>query len=223
MPSRPPSPAGETPETEPSSVFPPVFASMRVIVPSSREDTSRSPPGRPASPHGVFRPSVTVRTTVTEPLAGAADSAAGAVEEEPAAVPLGVGLPKPPGKSPPLPPPPEEQPAVSRSAVAASAARTARRRTIMVPSQRRPEDGFSFSYTPRAARVPDPCRPHAESFSPRTSVRRAAGTPPPGPAPSAAVRPRPRSPRPSAPAWCPAARPRPGPGPAPTPAPPAPG
>ena len=51
-PSRPPSPPGATPGTSPSSVFLPVFPSTRVIVPSSREDTSRSPPGSGARPHG---------------------------------------------------------------------------------------------------------------------------------------------------------------------------
>src|SRR5690349_17653380 len=69
-PSSPPSPAGATPGTVPRSFFSPVFASIRVIVPLSREPTRRSPPGRAASPQGEFSPSVSVETTLTEPLAG---------------------------------------------------------------------------------------------------------------------------------------------------------
>ncbi|CAO0826158.1 hypothetical protein SMICM17S_03931 [Streptomyces microflavus] len=39
-------------------------------MPSSREATSRSPPGSAVSPQGDFSPSVSVETTVAEPLAG---------------------------------------------------------------------------------------------------------------------------------------------------------
>src|SRR3954447_6722554 len=164
MPSRPPSPAGSTPETLPSSVFLPVFASTFVIVPSSREATSRAlSSGSGATPHGVFRPVATVRSTLTEPLAGAACSP-DCPEGEEFAVALGGFL------SPPLvdvpPPPPEEHPAVSRSAVAANMAGTARRSTILVPSGGGPAAG-STCLTPlgprrfpiNRTRIPDPpCR-----------------------------------------------------------------
>src|SRR5262245_20058730 len=120
MPRRPPSPAGETPDTVPSSVFLPVFSSTFVIVPSSREETSRPPSGRGARPQGVFRPVVTVRSTLTEPLAGGACSAACSDGDEFALVLPGAVLSPPPPD--PAPPPPEEQPAVSRSAVVASTA-----------------------------------------------------------------------------------------------------
>ncbi|CAK7280783.1 hypothetical protein SGPA1_11576 [Streptomyces misionensis JCM 4497] len=131
MPSRPPSPAGETPETVPSSVVRPVSGSTRVIVASSRAETSRPPSGSTARPHGDFRFSATVRSTCTEPLAGAADSVAG----EAGAV-LGGTVRGPwPGKPTPSDEP-DEQPAAS-SRAAATTAGTARRRTIMIPSERR--------------------------------------------------------------------------------------
>src|ERR1044072_9609258 len=75
-PSRPPSPAGETPGTDPSSVFFPESAETLKIFPVSREDTSRSPPGSGATPQGDFSLVVSVLTTFTEPFLGAADSLA---------------------------------------------------------------------------------------------------------------------------------------------------
>src|SRR5690348_2463843 len=131
MPRRPPSPAGATPGTWPSSVFLPVFSSTRVIVPSSREDTSRPPSGSGARPQGDLRFSVTVRSTFTEPLAGAAVSVARGADDAPVPVPpLDDGL-RPPIGAPP--PPPEEQPAVTTSAAAANTAFTTRRCTIRGP------------------------------------------------------------------------------------------
>src|SRR3954447_17899453 len=133
MPSRPPSPAGDTPDTLPSSVFLPVFSSTRVIVPSSREETSRPPSGRGARPHGVFRPSVTVRSTFAVPLAGGVGWVAGPVGDAPDAVPLDAVLPPASGG----PPPSEVQPAVSRSAAVANTAVTARGCTFGIPSTAR--------------------------------------------------------------------------------------
>jgi hypothetical protein len=62
---------------------------------------------------------VTVRTTFTEPLAGAAVSVARGADDAPVPVPLDDGLGPPIGSPPP---PPEEQPAVTTSATAANAA-----------------------------------------------------------------------------------------------------
>ncbi len=70
MPSSPPSPAAETPGTEPRSVFLPVLSSIRVIVPSSRSASSSPPPDSGARPQGVLRFAATVRTTRTDPVAG---------------------------------------------------------------------------------------------------------------------------------------------------------
>lgn len=53
-----------------------------MIVLSSREDTSRSPPGSSASPHGEASPSVSVDTTFTEPFAGGNEDGGGRVEDE---------------------------------------------------------------------------------------------------------------------------------------------
>src|SRR5689334_22350105 len=153
MPSRPPSPAGETPDTLPSSVFLPVRASTLVIVPWSRETTSRLlSSGSGATPHGVFRPVATVRSTLTEPLAGGAFSAEPS-DGDAFAVGLPAALPSPPAAGP-SPPPPEEQPAVSSSAVAASTAGTARRSTILVLSGGGPAAGSAGStcLTPLAPR-----------------------------------------------------------------------
>ncbi|MGJ3560999.1 hypothetical protein ACR6C2_32425 [Streptomyces sp. INA 01156] len=94
--------------------------STRVIVASSREDTSRSPSARGARPQGVFRSSVTVRSTFTEPFAGGVSSAPRSAGEDCPVARLD-GLSPPSG----APPSPEEHPAVSRSA-AASTAVTAR-------------------------------------------------------------------------------------------------
>src|SRR3954470_22388449 len=162
MPRRPPSPAAETPETCPSSVFLPDCPSTRVIVPSSREDTSRSPSGSGARPQGVLRSSATVRTTFTEPFAGGVASTACWVGVDPEVAPLDEALSPPSGEPPPPPPPSEEQPAVSRSVVAASTAVTARRCTIMVPSKRRVLPVIHRSRLP-GSRSPGPdahTRPH---------------------------------------------------------------
>ncbi len=129
---RPPSPAGATPGTSPTSVFLPDSPSIRVIVASSREETSRSPSGSGARPHGVFSPSATVRTTLTDPCAGGVSSDAFPVDGEPVVL-LGAAAVPPPGD----PPSSEEQAAVSRSAAVAIAAVTTRRCTILVPSTRR--------------------------------------------------------------------------------------
>ncbi len=56
MPRRPPSPAADTPDTLPSSVFLPVASVIRVIVPSSREETRRFPSGSGARPQGTSGP-----------------------------------------------------------------------------------------------------------------------------------------------------------------------
>lgn len=170
MPRRPPSPAAETPETCPSSVFLPDCPSTRVIVPSSREETSRSPSGSGARPQGVLRSSATVRTTFTEPFAGGVASAACWVGEDPEAGPLDEALPAPSGEPPPPPPPSEEQPAVSRSVVAASTAVTARRCTIMVPSKRRVLPVIHRSRLP-GSRSPRPdvrTRPHSPAARARS-------------------------------------------------------
>lgn len=90
-----PSPAGETPGTVPSSVFSPLVPSIRVIVASSREATSRSPPGSGASPQGESRSSVSVDTTSTDPLAGGR-SADGLGEAAGADAELAGGVGEPP-------------------------------------------------------------------------------------------------------------------------------
>ncbi|GAA4899407.1 hypothetical protein GCM10023237_17960 [Streptomyces coeruleoprunus] len=114
----------------------PVPASTRLIVPSSRDDTSRSPSGSAASPQGDFSPWATVDTTRTDPLAGApegdalADGAAGADVDAP-----GLRGPSPGGFSSP-----DEHPVATNSTAAANTAVTAGRCTVSDPfPQRRRE------------------------------------------------------------------------------------
>ncbi|CAD5941798.1 protein of unknown function [Streptomyces sp. KY75] len=125
-PSRPPSPAGETPGTEPSRVCFPFSPSIRWIVPSSREATSRSPPGSAVSPQGDFSPSVSVETTFAEPLAGGRSAGALGDAEEP-------GLREAVGEAAPVPDvpssPPVEHAADRTSEAVASAATTPLRTT----------------------------------------------------------------------------------------------
>lgn len=131
MPSSPPSPAGDTPGTVPSSVLLPVLPSTRVIVLSSREDTRRSPPGSSARPHGEASPSVSVDTTFTEPIAGGDEDGGGKVEgEEDTAGDEGGGCVVPAASPPVLPEPSlDEHPADIISEPTATAVTIARRAT----------------------------------------------------------------------------------------------
>ncbi|GAA0940585.1 hypothetical protein GCM10009574_015940 [Streptomyces asiaticus] len=88
----------------------------------SREETSRSPPGSGASPQGDFSFVVSVRSTFTEPFAGAADSVGEGASEGPPPPGFAGADDRPPGLV--MLSPSDEQPATSTTAAAAAAART---------------------------------------------------------------------------------------------------
>ncbi|CAM5727973.1 hypothetical protein SMICM304S_09415 [Streptomyces microflavus] len=87
-------------------------------MPSSREATSRSPPGSAVSPQGDFSPSVSVETTVAEPLAGGRSADALGEGEPELREADGEAAPVPDGPSAP----PEEHAADRTSEAVASAA-----------------------------------------------------------------------------------------------------
>ncbi|GHJ31612.1 hypothetical protein TPA0910_60450 [Streptomyces hygroscopicus subsp. sporocinereus] len=96
----------------------------------SREETSRSPPGSGASPQGESSFVVSVRTTFTEPFAGAAGSVGEGEPEEGLPLPDVAGVDvRPPGLV--MLSPPDEQPATSNTAAAAARTGVTRgRRTV---------------------------------------------------------------------------------------------
>ncbi|GAA3684645.1 hypothetical protein GCM10022420_079360 [Streptomyces iranensis] len=96
----------------------------------SREETSRSPSGSGASPQGEFSFVVSVRSTFTEPFAGAADSVGeGAPEEEPPPPGFVGAADRPTGLV--MLSPSDEQPATSTTAAAAARTEVTRgRRTV---------------------------------------------------------------------------------------------
>ncbi|GGU43929.1 hypothetical protein GCM10010274_34850 [Streptomyces lavendofoliae] len=102
-----------------------------MIVPSSREETSRSPSGRAARPHGDFSPSVSVDTTATAPFAGGADGPGEDGEPDGSAEAAGGDPALRPAAG--WPPEPDEHPA-ARSRAAANTAVTAGRCTVDIPS-----------------------------------------------------------------------------------------
>ncbi|GAA0538048.1 hypothetical protein GCM10010390_44920 [Streptomyces mordarskii] len=99
------------------------------IFPVSREETSRSPPGSGASPQGESSFVVSVRTTFTEPFAGAADSVGEGAPEEPPPPGFEGADERPPGLV--MLSPSDEQPATSNTAAAAASTEVTRgRRTV---------------------------------------------------------------------------------------------
>ena len=252
MPSRPPSPAGDTPGTSPSSVFFPSPPSTRVIVPSSREDTSRSPPGSGARPQGDFRPVATVRDHLHRALRGRRASVARAPTRR-AVGSVGAWRRRPPPRLPPSsggaagrqqergggqhgrhgstshdrrPFDAAGSPVihlVSRATSTDSVPDRSRSAAdALLPAGPGPPPAAQMDVSPRP--VPRPSAPPGPAaLSPTTPGPPAGPLSPPGPRPSAAGPPPPRSPRPTAPAWSPAPGTTCRPAPAPRPGPPGPG